>query len=223
MIAAATHQGTPTMADIEYFYSAHSAFAYFGSARLMEIARAADSQIIHKPMDLNRVVETTGPGWTGSLTPARHAYFFGREIERWAEARNAPVLGRRPTHHDNDMTLANGMLIAGIEQGIDVSALAHCMLEAHWRYDADLADATTLATLGAKAGLDPVPLLDAAGSSETRAVYEANTEEAIRRSVFGSPTYFVHGDMFYGQDRLELLERTLKQPFAGTWPPPVQS
>jgi len=41
MIATSTYQGTPTMADIEYFYSAHSAFAYFGSARLMEVARAA--------------------------------------------------------------------------------------------------------------------------------------------------------------------------------------
>jgi len=60
-------------------------------------------------------------------------------------------------------------------------------------------------------------LLDAALSPETRAVYEANTTEAIRRSVFGSPTYFVHGDMFYGQDRLELVERTLKQPFDGAW------
>ena len=116
------------------------------------------------------------------------------------------------------MTLVNGMLIAGIKQDIDVNALAHCMLEAHWRDDADLADATTLASLGAKAGLDPVPLLDAALSPESRDVYESNTEEAIHRSVFGSPTYFVHGDMFYGQDRLELVERTLKQPFAGTWP-----
>ena len=52
-----------------------------------------------------------------------------------------------------------------------------------------------------------------------KAIYTANTEEAIRRSVFGSPTYFVDGDMFYGQDRLELVERALKMPFAGNWPP----
>ena len=115
------------------------------------------------------------------------------------------------------------MLIAGIEQSIDVNLLAHGMLEAHWRNDADLADATTLAALGAKAGLDPEPLLDAAPSPEIQAIYEANTEEAIRRSVFGSPTYFVHGDMFHGQDRLELVERTLKQPFAGIWPRPGTS
>ena len=47
------------------------------------------------------------------------------------------------------------------------------------------------------------------------------TEEAIRRSVFGSPTNFVDGDMFYGQDRLELVERALVKPFAGCWQPPV--
>ncbi len=58
MIATTSrYQGNATMADIDYFYSAHSAFAYLGSARLMEIARVADSRIIHKPIDLNRVVE----------------------------------------------------------------------------------------------------------------------------------------------------------------------
>jgi 2-hydroxychromene-2-carboxylate isomerase len=48
----------------------------------------------------------------------------------------------------------------------------------------------------------------------------SNTEEAINRSVFGSPTYFVDGDMFYGQDHLEIVERALQQPFAGRWPRP---
>ena len=207
------------MNEIEYFYSVHSAFAYLGSSRLIEIARAGNRLIVHKPMDMNRVVEAAGAGWTGSRTPARRAYFFGREVERWAEIRNAPALDRRPTHHDNDTALAHGMLIAGIAQGVDVDALAHAMLEAHWRDDADLADPVTLAALGARAGLDPEPLLHAARTPRTRAVYAANSEEAIRRSVFGSPTYFVDGDMFYGQDRLEMVERALAKPFAGRWPP----
>jgi 2-hydroxychromene-2-carboxylate isomerase len=47
--------------------------------------------------------------------------------------------------------------------------------------------------------------------------YQANTDEAIRRSVFGSPTYFVDGDMFYGQDRLEMVERALAKPYARSW------
>ena len=98
MITSTTYQGTPTMADIEYFYSAHSAFAYFGSARLMEIARAADSQIIHKPMDLSRVVETNGPGWTGSLTTStRCSVSSGHHRHALAAARSQvglPPMGR---------------------------------------------------------------------------------------------------------------------------------
>jgi len=92
----------------------------------------------------------------------------GREIDRWAEYRNAPVLGRIPTHHLKDMALANGMLISGIESGRDIGSLAHRMLESHWRDDSDLADRGTLAGLGREVGLDPEPLLDAALSPERR-------------------------------------------------------
>jgi 2-hydroxychromene-2-carboxylate isomerase len=206
------------MSEIEYFYSAHSAYAYLGSARLMALSRGAGRRIAHRPMDLRKVVAVTGPGSTNGLTPGRRAYFSGREIERWAEFRSAAVMQGFPVHHDKDMTLANGMLIAGLLQGTDIDRLAHCMLEAHWRDDADLADRETLARLGQAAGVDSGSLLDAALSREVLAVYAANTEEAIDRSVFGSPTYFVDGDMFYGQDHLEMVERALERPFAGAWP-----
>ena len=208
------------MANIEYFYSAHSAYAYLGSTRFMDIVRAANRRIAHKPMDLRRVIEVNGPGATNGLTPARRAYFSGREIERWAEFRAAPVLEGFPAHHSKDITLPNCMLIAAILQGVDVDHLAHCMLESHWRDDADLSDRETLAALAEKAGVDAAPLLAAALSADVEAAYAENTEEAIRRSVFGSPTYFVDGDMFYGQDHLDLVERALVRPFAGTWPRP---
>ena len=203
---------------IEYFYSAHSGYAYLGSARFMEIAKAAGRTIDHRPMHYDAVVAVTGPGVTATATPGRRVYFGGREIERWAEFRSAPVMDGPPTHHFNDMTIANGMLIAGIEQGVNINQLAHLMLEAHWRDDADLADRETLAHLGNTAGLKAKPLLEAALTPEIQAIYAANTEEAIRRSVFGSPTYFVDGDMFYGQDHLDMVARALENPFAGQWP-----
>ncbi len=206
------------MKTIEYFYAAHSAFAYLGSARFMAIAQAAGRRIAHKPVDLRRVVAEGGAAPFGKRSAAHRAYFFGREIERWSEERGAPWIGRIPTHHANDITLPNCMLIAAIEAGLDVDALAHALLEAHWRRDADLADPATLSGIGRDAGIDPAPLLEAAGSQAVLAIYRANTEEAIRRSVFGSPTYFVDGDMFYGQDRLEMVERALARPYAGTWP-----
>ena len=61
---------------------------------------------------------------------------------------------------------------------------------------------------------DPAPLLAAALSPEIQAIHAANGAEAKARGVLGSPTYFVGGDMFYGQDRLEMLERALVKPFA---------
>jgi 2-hydroxychromene-2-carboxylate isomerase len=183
----------------------------------MMVARAAGRRIVHRPIDLRRVVAEVGSVPFGKRSEAHIAYFFGREIERWSEQRGAPTKPGIPTHHSNDPALANGMLIAGLGSGIDIDCLAHAMLEAHWRDDADLADRPTLAAIGRAVGIEPEPLLDGAFSTEVRQVYRANTDEAIRRSVFGSPTYVVDGDMFYGQDRLELVERALGQPYAARW------
>lgn len=201
------------MAGIEYFYAAHSAFAWIGSRRFMDIARAADRRIVHRPVDLRRVVQAAGAQPFGQRSKAHGQYFFGREIARWCELRAVDWIGRIPTHHANDITLPNCFLIAGMRAGLDIDMLAHRLLEAHWAEDADLADAATLAQLGRDAGVDPEPLLAAARAPETLADYERYTQEAIDRSVFGSPTYVVDGDPFYGQDRLEMVERALTQPF----------
>lgn len=201
------------MADIEYFYSAHSAFAYLGSARLISIAAAGDHHIVHRPINLAPVIAAGGAAPTRERTPQHRAYFFGREILRWSEQRDAPVVDGIPTYHFNDMSLANGVLIAALRAGENIDGLSHALLQAHWRDDADLADVPTLRHLCVDAGLDGEKLLGAAHTVEVQQQYETNTREAVQRSVFGSPTYFVDGDMFYGQDRLEMVERALVQPY----------
>ena len=205
-----------SMADIEYFYSTHSAFAYLGSARFMGIAKSAGRRIVHKPVELNEVVPAAGSTPFARRSAAYREYYFMREIQRWSEERQAPVMGR-PAHHNNDVTLANCMVVAGVVEGLDMDSLAHELLEAHWRHDADLADAETLQRIGFDAGYDGSALIGAAASTLVRQAYEANTREAIERSVFGSPTYFVDGDMFYGQDRLEMVERALDKPYSRQW------
>ena len=111
------------------------------------------------------------------------------------------------------MTLANCTLIAADESGMNIDTLAHAFLEAHWRDDADLADAATLSKVAETVGYDAAPFIADASSDAVIARYEHNTAEAIERSVFGSPTYFVDGDMFYGQDRLEMVERAMATAF----------
>lgn len=205
-------------ATIEYFYVAHSAFAFLGSAKLMEIAQATGRRIVHYPIDLHRVMAAQNITAFSDRDAAHIRYYFRREIWRWAEYRGVEISDTRPTHHSNDYGLANRLLIACVQTGGDTDALAHAFLVAHWRDDADLADIDTLARLTRAAGGDPERLLTDAASPTVADQYEANTQEAIRRNVYGSPTYVVDGDMFYGQDHLELVERACRQPFG---PSPV--
>lgn len=211
------------MTTIEYYYSAHSAFAYLGSRRLYEICRQHCVTLIHKPINLSPVVEAQGSLPFRDRTQAHVDYFFGREIERWAEYRDVPVIKFRPTHHDADYGLASGMIAALGPSGPEVDAFAHAILEAHWRDDADLSDRTTLERIAQHCGLDGAALAEQGAGAEAQATVAANSDDALGLSVFGSPTYVVDGDPFNGQDRLELIERAVQRPFAPTqWVnPPV--
>ncbi len=201
-------------AMIEYIYSAHSAFAYLGSAKLMAMCAQHDATLIHKPILLSPVVEAQGSQPFHARTQAHVDYFFSREIERWAQYRDVAVVNFRPTYHDADYRLASGMIIALGETGAATDAMAHAILQAHWRDDADLSDTGTLAAIAGALGHDPQDLLRQAASDAVQNQLRANSDWARTKDVFGSPTYIVDGDAFYGQDRLELVETALKTPFA---------
>ncbi|MBH67169.1 MAG: hypothetical protein CMM58_02330 [Rhodospirillaceae bacterium] len=80
------------MPYIEYFYSAHSAFAYLGSRRLMGIVESEGCSIVHKPFDLNAGIAAAGFTSTRDRSQNYRNYFFRREIDRWSEYRNVPIM-----------------------------------------------------------------------------------------------------------------------------------
>ena len=211
------------MTQIDYFYSAHSAYAYLGAQKLYEICAAHDVVLVHRPILLSPVVEAVGGPSFAGRTQAHVDYFFGREIERWAAYRNVPIVNYRPTYHDTDYSLASGMIIALGQSGSATDRMAHAVLEAHWRDDIDLSDKASLHRIAASLGHNADQLLAQAGSDTIQAILQGNSTWAKDQSVFGSPTYIVDGDPFYGQDRLELVQAAVKQPFAPTdWVnPPV--
>lgn len=202
------------MKTIEYFYSCHSVYAYFGAWRLAEIAAEHEAKVIHRPFDFDPVMTAAGGAPFQSRPKPHMDYFFGRELMRWAEFRELPWIMRRPTHHDNPLALGNGAIIAAQSLGWDADALARALLQAHWRDDADPADSTALTEIAKDLGMDADILLATATSDAVQQQHKANTAEATARHVIGSPTYFVDGDMFYGQDRLEMVARALVKPFA---------
>ncbi|GLQ06099.1 2-hydroxychromene-2-carboxylate isomerase [Sneathiella chinensis] len=205
--------------QIEYFYASYSAFAYLGSVELARIADRTGATILHRPMDLRAVVSASGSQPFGERSKNHIEYFFRREIARWAEHRDLPIMDGMPTHHGNEIRTSNCLLIAAAKSGLNVGKLSEDMFRAHWAEDADLASRADLEAICTNAGVDAAALFDLAGASAIQAEYDENTREAIRRGVFGSPTYFVGDDMFYGQDRLELVERALSRPYKGRWLP----
>ncbi len=202
------------MARIEYFYSAHSVYAYLGAQYLYGICARHGATLVHRPMLLGPVMEAVGGQSFRDRPKAQLAYFFGREIKRWAEWRGLPVIGHRPTTHDAPYDLANRLIIAAQDMGQGADALSFALLQGHWRDDADMSDTGFLRACVTQSGLEPDALFDRADSPGIIAQHDANTDDAIKLPVFGSPTYVVDGDPFYGQDRLDLVERAVIRPFA---------
>lgn len=201
------------MSVVEYVYSAHSAFAYLGSAEIRRICAHHEAVLIHRPVLLSPVVEAQRSPAFRKRTQQHVDYFFGREIERWAEFRSVPIINRRPSQHDADYSIASGMIIALGETGSNTDRMAHRLMEAHWRDDVDLSDVTALKAIARELGFDPEAHLAQAASPEVQERLQENTQWAVSKALFGSPTYIVDGDPFYGQDHLQLVERALQTPF----------
>jgi len=205
---------------IDYYYSTRSIYAYFGAERIVVLARSAGRVLMHKPIDLSRVVPASGSSAFGQRSVGNKNYFFGREIERWSEFLAIPALVD-PVHHVGDRTWPSGFVIAAQQQGADVDALHVAILRALWQDDRDIGDTDVLAQIAREAGLDPLPLRRAAQDAAVQQEFARNSEDAVACGVFGSPTYIVDGEMFYGQDRLMMVERAMKQPFRPAGPKPA--
>jgi len=181
----------------EYFFAPHSPFAYLGHDRFVALADKYQVQILPKPFDLSKIFGVSGGLPLAKRAPQRQAYRF-QELKRW-RAHLGVELVLQPRHFPVDSGPACHW-IAGAPEAKRM-ALAGDLLAALWREDKNIADPELLASIAAKHGV-PTP---------DKAKYEAFTQEAVGRSVFGAPTYIYKDEMFWGQDRLEFLERALQK------------
>ena len=194
---------------IDYYFSFNSPWAYLGSRLFGEIARRHGAEVRVKPVNLGEVFPRTGGLPLPKRAPERQAYRLV-ELNRWRAYRDMP-LNQHPAFFPADEALAAGCVIAQGAAGGDTLGLAHAILRAVWAEERDMADEATLAEILRETGAEPDALLAKARDPKTRESYEAYTQEAVARGVFGSPSYILDGELFWGQDRLEFLERALAQ------------
>jgi 2-hydroxychromene-2-carboxylate isomerase len=196
---------------IDYYMTLNSPWTYLGSALFAEIAKRNGASVNIKPAKFGPIFEQSGGLPLPKRSPQRRAYRL-MDLKRWREVRDIP-LTLEPKYFPCDDQGATRLLIAAKLQGKDALRFSIELGRALWEREETLADPAAVAQAAQRAGLDAAELrANAPADSELDALHERFTQEAMAAGVFGAPSFVLpSGEIFWGQDRLELLERALKK------------
>ena len=194
---------------VDYFASLNSPWTHLGAARLDAMVGRHGATLRIHPVDFGAIFPASGGLPVLKRSPQRQAYRM-QELERWRAHLGVPI-HLRPRFFPADERLAAQCVIAAREtlgSGLAV-ALAHRVLKALWEEERDTGDRAVLATLIGEVGLDAASLLALGGEERWAEQRALDTQVALARGVFGAPSYVIEKEVFWGQDRLEFVERRL--------------
>jgi 2-hydroxychromene-2-carboxylate isomerase len=195
----------PTMASrMEFFFDYGSPFSYLADTQLGGLAARTGAEIVYRPFLLGGVFKETGNASPISIEPKRK--YMAVELERWAKRYGVPPL--RNAHFPiNTMRLMRGAVAA---QHLGVFPAYHrAMFDAFWARGMNLGDAAVIREVLEQAGLDAGRIIAMTDEAAVKDELRRNTEDAVRRGAFGAPTFFIGGEMFFGNDRLDFVEQAL--------------
>ena len=196
---------------IEYYMSLNSPWTYLGSARFQAMAKAAGAKVVVKPARFGAIFAETGGLPLPKRSPQRQAYRL-MELQRWRDHLGIPI-HVQPKHFPADEAAATRLVIAAALQGHDVQPFAHELGKNLWELERTLSEPADIADAAKRAGLDLAAVrASAPPDTELDAIWDKNTKEGLARGVFGAPAYVLaNGEWFWGQDRLDFLERALER------------
>ena len=174
---------------VDYYLSLNSPWTYLGHDRFMAIAAKAGATVRLWPVDFSVIFPETGGLPVGKRSPQRQAYRL-QELERWRDFLGVP-LNLHPAHDD----------------GLDAARLAGAYMRAVWAEERDIGDETTALAIAKDQGIDGASLrsrVDACLEQRDR-----DSRDAIGKGVFGAPSYVIGDRIYWGQDRLDFVERAL--------------
>jgi 2-hydroxychromene-2-carboxylate isomerase len=199
------------VAHIDYYTFIASPWAYLGSKRFEAIAARHKATVRIIPMGAGAVFEASGGLPLAKRAKQRQDYRLN-ELRRWSEFLDIKVIPMPKPFPLND-TLAGKLVVAARDAGgsgsEDAIRLAHRMMAALWAEERDLANPEVLEEIINEAALDPAKLFSAADSGAVQTEYDRGTQQAIEAGVFGAPFFVLNGEPFWGQDRLEFVDRAL--------------
>ena len=199
-----------TVTSVDYYFTPQSPWTYLGHERFAQIARAAGAAGRVLPIDRGGLVFPISGGlpWA-KRAPQRQAYRL-LELQRYSDYLGAP-LNLKPKFFPVSDDDASRLIIAvDLHDGVDAAmTISGAIFSAVWAQERHIADEKVLAELLAECGL-PAQRLEQSYSQAVQERYEANTQQAIAAGVFGAPSYVIDGELFWGQDRLDFVERKLR-------------
>jgi len=193
---------------IDYYFSVQSPWAYIGHKPFGDLVNTYDLKVNYKPVLLVDLFSETGGLPLGRRHPVRQRYRMV-ELQRWRDKRGLSF-HLQPAHWPFNGRLADGVVIAAIEAGLDPERFMRRAYAGVWEDQLDLADPAIVAKLADESGLPGQQLVERSPAEAVSAAYEQNRQDALAADVFGSPGYVLDGEVFWGQDRIELLADALK-------------
>lgn len=194
---------------IDYYLTLNSPWAYMGSQRFAEIVARHGAEVRVKPVNFGEIFPRTGGQPLPKRAPERQAYRM-MELKRWSKHLGIPI-HLEPKFFPAAEQTAAGMVIAAGESGGKPLELAQAFGRAVWEEERNIADEETCKSIARETGHDAEALLARTKAESMPQHYAALTEEAISRGVFGAPSYVYKDEIFWGQDRLDFLDRALSE------------
>jgi 2-hydroxychromene-2-carboxylate isomerase len=194
---------------IDYYFGPISGYAYLGHAALMALARETGARVRFLPIDMLKVYEASG------LRPPYDQSEAARSYRVEDQRRLARMRGLRmkvgPENYPADTRLACRVILAAGRLGLDQDSIAMACLRGTWAEGRNIADPGDLGEALRQIDMPCMDLLHTAETEELRDEADAVTQAAIDAGVFGSPTYVIDGERFWGQDRLDFMREALRK------------
>ncbi|MCY6382517.1 2-hydroxychromene-2-carboxylate isomerase [Hoeflea prorocentri] len=196
------------MAVVDYYFYGASPFTYLGHGALMRAAERQGAEIVFKPVNLMTIWAVSGAVPPAQRPPVRQRYRLV-ELQRIAEYRGLPI-NTKPKFWPTDTSLADQAVIALVEAGENPADYMQKVFAGVWADERELSDRAVVASMLSDCGFDADAILERAASDDIAAIRDRNSEDAVAADAVGVPAYVLNGEVFWGQDRIDLLEHALK-------------
>lgn len=194
---------------LEFFYDCSSPWTYLAFTKIEEVATRNKADLIWKPILVGGVFNAVNPSvYESREKPVKaKARYYAKDLQDWAHFYGIKI-GNPTVFPVNSVKAMRGAFVA-LEHGL-ISPYSRKVFETYWGEDRDISKDDVLREIVRAVGLDEKEYFDKIARPEYKDKLKANTDELIERGGFGSPTIFVEGDMFFGNDRLMLIEHALQ-------------